>query len=427
MKKKNLLITAIAIFGFATITLAQVPSYVPTSGLQGYWPFNGNANDESGNGNNGTVNGASLTSDRNGVNNKAYNFNSSSIRCINPGPLGNTSRSVSFWAKTSSSATNGGYCISYGSDNVNGGEFGLRLNRNCIGPSIDVSASAITYDYANSNNNIWHHYVVSYDNVVGSDITIILIYIDGILGSPVCDNTNASSNNINTATEEPITFGRWCNLTGFSPIYFDGDLDDIGIWNRSLTPQEIIDLYNGCQLSVNTQPINQSVNVSNNAQFTTASSDPLATYQWQTDLGVGFQNLNSVGQYSGTTNDTLTIANTTLSNNNQPFRCIVSSGSCTDTSAVAVLTVINNVGINEVSQSNLFSVYPNPANGQINVMADAKLLGSVYNVYDNVGKIVLSGKINSENTVINLGNLLGGIYLFSVGENLKQTFKVIKE
>ena len=252
MKKKNLLITAIAIFGFATITLAQVPSYVPTSGLQGYWPFNGNANDESGNGNNGTVNGASLTSDRNGVNNKAYNFNSSSIRCINPGPLGNTSRSVSFWAKTSSSATNGGYCISYGSDNVNGGEFGLRLNRNCIGPSIDVSASAITYDYANSNNNIWHHYVVSYDNVVGSDITIILIYIDGILGSPVCDNTNASSNNINTATEEPITFGRWCNLTGFSPIYFDGDLDDIGIWNRSLTPQEIIDLYNGCQLSVNT-------------------------------------------------------------------------------------------------------------------------------------------------------------------------------
>jgi hypothetical protein len=56
MKKKNLLMTAIAIFGLATITFGQtVPSYVPTSGLVGWWPFTGNANDSSGNGNNGTV------------------------------------------------------------------------------------------------------------------------------------------------------------------------------------------------------------------------------------------------------------------------------------------------------------------------------------------------------------------------------------
>jgi hypothetical protein len=85
------------------------------------------------------------------------------------------------------------------------------------------------------------------------------------------------------------------------------------------------------------------------------------------------------------------------------------------------------VGINESSSSNIFSVYPNPANNQINVKTNAKLFGSVYIVYDNTGKLVLTGKINSENTVIELGNLSDGIYLFSVGENLKQTFKVIKE
>jgi hypothetical protein len=89
--------------------------------------------------------------------------------------------------------------------------------------------------------------------------------------------------------------------------------------------------------------------------------------------------------------------------------------------------VNNNVGINEFTQNNLFSVYPNPAKSQINVKADATLLGSVYTVYDNIGKVVLSGKINSENTVIELGNLSGGIYLFTVGENMKQTFRVIKE
>lgn len=47
---------------------------IPTDGLVAYYPFNGNANDESGNGNNGTVNGATLTTDRHGNPNSSYNF-----------------------------------------------------------------------------------------------------------------------------------------------------------------------------------------------------------------------------------------------------------------------------------------------------------------------------------------------------------------
>ncbi len=85
------------------------------------------------------------------------------------------------------------------------------------------------------------------------------------------------------------------------------------------------------------------------------------------------------------------------------------------------------LGINESSSSNMFSVFPNPTQSIINVRADIKLLGSAYVIYDNTGKLVLTGKITSENTVIELDNLSDGIYLFSVGENLKQTFKVIKE
>ena len=68
------LLTAIVVFASMINGMAQVPSYVPANGLVGWWPFNGNANDESGNGNNGTVNGATLTSDRFGTNNKAYLF-----------------------------------------------------------------------------------------------------------------------------------------------------------------------------------------------------------------------------------------------------------------------------------------------------------------------------------------------------------------
>jgi hypothetical protein len=76
------LTTLLAVLLTTTLSVAQIPSYVPTSGLVGWWPFNGNANDESGNGNNGTVNGATLTSDRNGNANKAYNFDGG-INCQN--------------------------------------------------------------------------------------------------------------------------------------------------------------------------------------------------------------------------------------------------------------------------------------------------------------------------------------------------------
>ncbi|MEN9332697.1 MAG: hypothetical protein RLZZ94_1787 [Bacteroidota bacterium] len=72
MKTKSL-ITALLLA--ASSAFAQVPSYVPTNGLVGWWPFNGNANDESGNGNNGVVNSATLASDRVGNSTSAYNFN----------------------------------------------------------------------------------------------------------------------------------------------------------------------------------------------------------------------------------------------------------------------------------------------------------------------------------------------------------------
>ena len=71
-KTKKFIFTAIAIIGFATITMAQVPPYVPTNGLVGYWLFSGNANDSSGNGNNGNFVGSStFTTDRFGNNNNS--------------------------------------------------------------------------------------------------------------------------------------------------------------------------------------------------------------------------------------------------------------------------------------------------------------------------------------------------------------------
>jgi hypothetical protein len=559
MKKKNLLMTAIAILGLVTTTIAQVPSYVPTNGLVGWWPFNGNANDESGNGNNGTVNGATLTTDRLGNVNAAYSFdgiddfisgnsNNLNVQTTNKLTLASwvyvnqfapAPAASKIITHTDASNTGQQYALSIGND---GSLYFLAGNGDFEnnGPNLSPAGQI--------QSNTWQHLAV----VISSDS--VKLYLNGnmVMGKPENDVFPANPVDV-------FVFSSLTNTT-FNKL-FNGLIDDIGIWNRDLSPCEIVALYNGqnptqpitacyetatfntttcqwdvtgtqptqpstacyetatfntttcqwdvtgtqptqpttacyetatfnsttcqwdvtgtqptqpttacyetatfntttCQWDVTgtqptqpttacyetasfntttcqwditgspasiSQPTNQTTNINNNAQFVVSSSDLSATYQWQTDLGIGFQNLNSVGQYIGTTNDTLIVSNVTMSNNNQTFRCIISSGSCTDTSDVAVLTVNNNLGINETSQDKLFSVFPNPAQSVINVKADSKLIGEVYTIYDNTGRVVLSGKLNSQNTTIELGNLLGGIYMFSIGDNMKQTFKVIKE
>ena len=412
MKKKNLLMTAIAILFFATITMAQtVPSYVPTSGLVGWWPFTGNANDESGNGNNGAPgSGVLITTDRFLSSNAAYDFNGSGNISLTSLPTtGSQDFTISGWVKTNNTTVRKGIAC-WGQDNPwNSTYFYITAD------------GYLKFDFAYNGgpqspifiaDNNWHSVTITCTS------GLVQLYLDGIAtGTALSMSPNISGSNK----------ALGANIDNSGSNNFVGNLDDFGIWNRTLTQQEITDLYNGCQLSVTSQTTNQNVNINSNAQFIVASSDPLATYQWQTDLGVCFQNLNNVGQYNGTTNDTLVIANVTLSNNNQPFRCIISSGSCSDTSNIAVLTVNNNVGINQTSQDNLFSVFPNPAQSVINVKAASRLVGEIYSIYDIAGKVVLTGKLNSENTTIELGNLSGGIYMFSVGENMKQTFKVIKE
>jgi hypothetical protein len=89
---------------------------------------------------------------------------------------------------------------------------------------------------------------------------------------------------------------------------------------------------------------------------------------------------------------------------------------------------ISSVGITDNSIGDYFAnFYPNPVTTEINIKSDVSLIGSVYTIYDNAGKLVLSGKINSENTLIELGNLSGGIYLLNVGDKTTRTFKVVKE
>jgi hypothetical protein len=79
----------------------------------------------------------------------------------------------------------------------------------------------------------WHHLMVTYDG------TTMLMYIDGVAQAPITITLDTSINNASGTG----TFG--IGKAGYAP--FDGppgDMDEIGVWARCITPAEVTYLYN---------------------------------------------------------------------------------------------------------------------------------------------------------------------------------------
>ena len=87
----------------STLGFGQIPNYVPSNGLIGWWPFTGNAQDLSGNGHHGTVTGATLTTDRFGAASNAYNFDGNDWITLDNLPQinGLNAITISVWVKSS--------------------------------------------------------------------------------------------------------------------------------------------------------------------------------------------------------------------------------------------------------------------------------------------------------------------------------------
>ena len=341
MKDFRLFLSVFLLFGGLFQAVGQsVPSYVPTNGLVGWWPFNGNAQDASGNGNHGTVNGATLTSDRLGNQNGAYSFNGIDnwIQVQDHPSLRPSQITIALWVKLSANNNQYGLVTKTNVQTAIGEQYSVQFNI--------MAPNELRFSIKNGSNcqpgNNWReigipsvHQVQQWQMIVCTyDGTTLKYYLNGILNSIQLNH----SGGIDDCIGGSLNFGRYWYCCNF----LLGDLDDIGIWNRALTLQEITDLYSAqsCQLSLTTQPSNQTIGANRNAHFSVVSSEPNSTFRWQTNLGFGFQDLQNAGQYSGTQTSTLTVSNTSPQNNNQLFRCIVSTTHCgIDTSDVVTLNV----------------------------------------------------------------------------------------
>jgi len=226
-------------FNFTTISSSL------EEGLVGYYPFNGNANDQSSSNNNGTVYNAALTTDRFGIQNSAYEFNGTNAYIkASANPLPTSVRTISLWFYAFSLVHP--VLFAYGGNESCGYSYWQAINvTNHPGnymTSSHCEVNNVLYNYTTSPLGQWYHWIV----VASSTDT--KFYLNGSLvttqnvvyNTPITNNTD-------------LAFGVCVGGIGIAPYtdgnvaYFHGKLDDIRIYNRELNSAEILTLYNEFQ------------------------------------------------------------------------------------------------------------------------------------------------------------------------------------
>lgn len=286
-------------------------------------------------------------------------------------------------------------------------------------PFIPAQAGLNTYDATSSDNNDCAYTVNIW---VSSTPTV-----DAGMDVEVCNDgttvtLNAAGGATSYAWDNGISDGvPFTPTLGTTTYTLTGTIDSTGCYNT-----DMVDVISN-PLPTVTGVVDQTVYLASSAsaQFTVPAG--ASSYQWQTDIGFGFQDLSDAGQYSGTSTNTLTVSNlTVLNNNNQQFRCVVANGICSDTSDTGILSVIDNVSLDEM-EVQLISVFPNPVEDILTVSVDELLLGQSFNVIDESGRIISSGEFTSLQNELDLHDLNPGTYFITTRQSQVNQIKFIKK
>lgn len=237
---RNLLVLLLFV---PSLCLAQVPDYVPTEGLVAWYPFIGNAYDQSGNDLNGSVNGAVLTADRYGLGENAYYFGGDFPQFIalpeldaNLGQVGSQT-SISLWFKPENNPVTGSGQLIHAS-HEGYPEIFARIE------ATQLESVKIYHRNAFTNNEPsgeiapfgeWSFLCALIDQQSGS----YNMWLNGELLESIDFSFDAS--------ESYFSEGRSWEIGAISaaPNYhqFKGAIDDITIHNRILSETEIEGLY----------------------------------------------------------------------------------------------------------------------------------------------------------------------------------------
>lgn len=226
--------------GLLTLGLQSARADI-TTGLIARYTFDGNANDVSGNSNNGTlVGGVTLTTDRFGAPNRAYSFNGTNSYISVPA-------SASLNSPTTA-CTQAAWVYLYGTSLVGAG-FNPLIMKSLTAENGFMYRMVANPDYIaaafNDWNlsqgaaqttplNQWHHVATVFNG------STLRMYYDGVfIGSQPMVMTI-------TADNRPLAIGG--DVPGFLEI-FNGKIDDVCIYNRALSDADILQLKNQTTVS----------------------------------------------------------------------------------------------------------------------------------------------------------------------------------
>ncbi len=204
------------------------------TGLWASYPFNGNVNDISGNGNNGTLmNNPTLTNDRFGTPNSAYYFNGSNYIDLGTN-FNSTTFSISAWTNLDSGTTDIQEIVS----RLNNGPYDFQsfeLSSNALGIGDGSNWYGCYNTVVNNDPLKWYHWVATYNS--GTDSA--KLFINDTLGGTIIVSL-ANVNNI------PMYIGArpyWSGVSGVA-FFYHGIIDDVNVYDKELSKSEIDSLFN---------------------------------------------------------------------------------------------------------------------------------------------------------------------------------------
>ena len=250
-------------------------------GLMLYYPFSGNANDESGNNNNGTVNGAELTTDRLENENSAYNLDGVNDHILCPADASialTNSLTIDFWIYPTNwgEHTNNGDHLGYGRifdkatvkifpHNTGYSDY----NQQCLIFHLIIGGTeyaAITPSQSIVLNQ-WQHINLSYTD------SSVKIMINGVAQTLSYLNGNIPNGNIDDNSGNNLYIGEAASMDRAIP----GKIDEVRIYNRVLSEDEKEELYFG--FIANFSSAEESY-VGESIQFTDISTGNPTTWEW---------------------------------------------------------------------------------------------------------------------------------------------------
>lgn len=239
----RLLLFTLLLISFSGIS--QLPSYVPTNGLQAWYSYSGNILDNSGNGHNNANYNIVSTADR--FNNllSALNFSGSGTEYLNYGDVDEFEpylASFSFWINPedygSASSAQFKPIISKWADptDLNGSTYNVYMNGTelCFIFTDGFTADTVTTSLSNIVLNQWSHIAITYS------YGFTKIYINNVLVADASSAVSAFNN-----SDSDFKVGGWHQDINSNFSSFKGKIDDLGIWNVELDSCEVEALYAG--------------------------------------------------------------------------------------------------------------------------------------------------------------------------------------